>query len=39
MKSPPGQPTKVELAINVVMLRAVAGRLTAREIREERRLA
>jgi hypothetical protein len=36
--SPVGQPTKVVLAIRVVVPRAVAERLTVRAIRETRKL-
>jgi hypothetical protein len=36
--SPVGQPAKVELTVKLVVSRAVAERLTARAIREERKL-
>ena len=36
--SPVGQPAKVELTVKLVVSRAAAERLTARAIREERKL-
>lgn len=36
--SPVGQPTKVELAVKLVVSRAAAERLTARAVREGRKL-